>query len=248
MRGRTCCISAPPAPAEWRPGERLRAWPSATRAVRSFTSPSASLRRIPTVLSRRSSSPAPSPAASPTRHPTSRGSSGSGCCPTEDACTELVRAAGARVTDSWSDEDHLVLAGVAAGTPVELVWMRSTQSSDGCEYIFAARKWSRGARAGLSSTPPTSSTSTSCLTVSARTSCGKSHRGIHPAILSDARLDDALGALARRSTIRVDLDVGFRGRYDPTLEASVYYVAAESITNTVKHAQSAVPTRAAGPD
>src|SRR5262249_50085087 len=63
-------------------------------------------------------------------------------------------------------------------------------------------------------------------------------RGIHPAILSDAGLDDALGALARRSAIRVDLDVTFRGRYDPTLEATVYYVAAESITNAVKHART----------
>jgi signal transduction histidine kinase len=63
-------------------------------------------------------------------------------------------------------------------------------------------------------------------------------RGIHPAILSDAGLDDALEALARRSAIRVDLDVSFEGRYDPTLEATVYYVAAESITNAVKHAQA----------
>jgi signal transduction histidine kinase len=67
-------------------------------------------------------------------------------------------------------------------------------------------------------------------------------RGIHPAILSDAGLDDALAALARRSTIRVDLAVGFHGRYDPTLEATVYYVAAESITNTVKHAQASTVT------
>src|SRR5262249_32380213 len=67
-------------------------------------------------------------------------------------------------------------------------------------------------------------------------------RGIHPAILSDAGLDDALEALARRSTIRVDLDVSFQGRYDPTLEATVYYVAAESITNAVKHAQASTVT------
>jgi GAF domain-containing protein len=63
-------------------------------------------------------------------------------------------------------------------------------------------------------------------------------RGIHPAILSDAGLDDALKALARRSAIPVDLDVSFQGRYDPTLEATVYYVVAESITNAVKHAQA----------
>jgi signal transduction histidine kinase len=63
-------------------------------------------------------------------------------------------------------------------------------------------------------------------------------RGIHPAILSDSGLDDALGALARRCAIRVDLDVSFQRRYDPPLEATVYYVAAESITNAVKHAQA----------
>jgi signal transduction histidine kinase len=67
-------------------------------------------------------------------------------------------------------------------------------------------------------------------------------RGIHPAILSDAGLDDALEALARRSAIRVDLEVSFQGRYDPTLEATVYYVAAESITNAVKHAQASTVT------
>jgi signal transduction histidine kinase len=66
--------------------------------------------------------------------------------------------------------------------------------------------------------------------------------GIHPAILSDAGLDDALDALARRSAIRVDLDVGFQRRYDPTVEATVYYVAAESITNAVKHAQASTIT------
>jgi signal transduction histidine kinase len=65
-------------------------------------------------------------------------------------------------------------------------------------------------------------------------------RGIHPAILSDAGLDAALKTLARRSVIRVDLDVDFQGRYDPTLEATVYYVVAESITNAVKHAQASI--------
>jgi signal transduction histidine kinase len=63
-------------------------------------------------------------------------------------------------------------------------------------------------------------------------------RGIHPAILSEAGLDDALDSLARRSAIRVVLDVDFPRRFDPTLEATVYYVAAESITNAVKHAQA----------
>jgi signal transduction histidine kinase len=67
-------------------------------------------------------------------------------------------------------------------------------------------------------------------------------RGIHPAILSDAGLNDALEALARRSAIRVDVEVSFEGRYDPTVEATVYYVTAESITNAVKHAQASTVT------
>src|SRR4029077_15978585 len=53
-------------------------------------------------------------------------------------------------------------------------------------------------------------------------------RGIHPAILTESGLDDALRALARRSSIRINLDVDFQRRYDPTLEATVYYVVAES--------------------
>jgi signal transduction histidine kinase len=67
-------------------------------------------------------------------------------------------------------------------------------------------------------------------------------RGIHPAVLSDAGLDEALKVLARRSAIDVDLDVSFQGRYAPTLEATVYYVTAESITNAIKHGQASTVT------
>jgi signal transduction histidine kinase len=38
----------------------------------------------------------------------------------------------------------------------------------------------------------------------------------------------------------VALDVNFEGRYETTLEATVYYVVAESITNAVKHAEASV--------
>jgi signal transduction histidine kinase len=65
-------------------------------------------------------------------------------------------------------------------------------------------------------------------------------RGIHPAILSDAGLDDALKALTGRTSIPIDLKVEFEGRYDATLEATVYYVAAEAITNAAKHASASI--------
>jgi signal transduction histidine kinase len=64
-------------------------------------------------------------------------------------------------------------------------------------------------------------------------------RGIHPAILSQGGLDPALRALARRSAIRVDLHIGAGSRYRPAVEVTAYYVVAEAITNTIKHARAA---------
>ena len=46
--------------------------------------------------------------------------------------------------------------------------------------------------------------------------------------------------LARRSAIPVALEAHLEGRYEPSLEAAVYDVVAESITNAVKHAQASV--------
>ena len=65
-------------------------------------------------------------------------------------------------------------------------------------------------------------------------------RGIHPAILSQGGLDPALRALARRSAIPVDLHIGDGARYRPTVEVTAYYVVAEAITNTIKHARASL--------
>jgi signal transduction histidine kinase len=61
-------------------------------------------------------------------------------------------------------------------------------------------------------------------------------RGIHPAILTDRGLDAALAALAARSPVPVEVDVDLPERPPPALEATAYYVAAEGITNVVRHA------------
>ncbi|HEY3502707.1 MAG TPA: CHASE3 domain-containing protein [Actinocatenispora sp.] len=63
-------------------------------------------------------------------------------------------------------------------------------------------------------------------------------RGIHPAILSEAGLPAALRALARRSGLSVDLDVVIGSRLPQQVEVAAYYVAAEALTNAVKHAQA----------
>jgi signal transduction histidine kinase len=63
-------------------------------------------------------------------------------------------------------------------------------------------------------------------------------RGIHPAILSQGGLGSALRALARRSTIPVDVDLRIASRPPLTVEAAAYYVVAEALTNVTKHAHA----------
>jgi signal transduction histidine kinase len=63
-------------------------------------------------------------------------------------------------------------------------------------------------------------------------------RGLHPAILAEGGLGPALAALARRSAIPVRLDVQVAGRLPEQAEIAGYYVAAEALTNTAKHAHA----------
>jgi PAS domain S-box-containing protein len=63
-------------------------------------------------------------------------------------------------------------------------------------------------------------------------------RGIHPAILSKGGLGPALKTLARRSAVPVELRLGVDGRLPERAEVAAYYVVAEALTNTAKHAQA----------
>ena len=63
-------------------------------------------------------------------------------------------------------------------------------------------------------------------------------RGIHPAILSRGGLGPAIKALARRSAVPVTLDVDVDRRLPESVEVAAYYVVAEALTNTAKHAQA----------
>lgn len=60
-------------------------------------------------------------------------------------------------------------------------------------------------------------------------------RGIAPPILTDRGLSPALAALASRCTVPVGLDISVEGRFPPAVENTVYFVAAESLTNIAKH-------------
>jgi PAS domain S-box-containing protein len=60
-------------------------------------------------------------------------------------------------------------------------------------------------------------------------------RGLHPSLLTRRGLRTALGALAGRLPMPVELAV-LEERLAPEIEAAAYYVVAEALTNTAKHA------------
>jgi signal transduction histidine kinase len=61
-------------------------------------------------------------------------------------------------------------------------------------------------------------------------------RGLHPAILAEGGLRPAIAALARRSAVPVRLNVQLPDRPPEQAEIAAYYVVAEALTNTAKHA------------
>jgi signal transduction histidine kinase len=63
-------------------------------------------------------------------------------------------------------------------------------------------------------------------------------RGVPAAILSRGGLGPAIGALARRSTTSVVLDVRVTDRMPEEVEVAAYYVAAEALTNAAKHSHA----------
>jgi signal transduction histidine kinase len=61
-------------------------------------------------------------------------------------------------------------------------------------------------------------------------------QGIYPPLLSSAGLGEALRAASSRTPIPVGLETDGVGRYQPELEAAVYYCCLEALQNTSKHA------------
>jgi PAS domain S-box-containing protein len=67
-------------------------------------------------------------------------------------------------------------------------------------------------------------------------------RGIHPAVLTDRGLDAALKAVAARAPVPVEVTSSAGQRLPRPVEAAVYFVVAESLTNVARYAGA---TRAA---
>ncbi len=60
-------------------------------------------------------------------------------------------------------------------------------------------------------------------------------RGIHPRVLTDRGLAAALGELADRSPVAVDVRADLPGRLPAHEEGTAYFVAAEALANVAKH-------------
>jgi signal transduction histidine kinase len=59
--------------------------------------------------------------------------------------------------------------------------------------------------------------------------------GIHPQVLTDLGLPAAIGELAERSRVAVDVDVALPHRLPPQVESTAYFVVSEALTNAVRH-------------
>ena len=74
-------------------------------------------------------------------------------------------------------------------------------------------------------------------------------QGIHPAVLADRGLGEALEVLAARAPIPVVLELQLPRRLPDAVEVAAYYVASEALANVVKHSgASSARVRADGTD
>jgi signal transduction histidine kinase len=63
-------------------------------------------------------------------------------------------------------------------------------------------------------------------------------RGIHPAVLSERRLEPALRSLAGRAPVPVELVGAAGGRLPAAVETAAYFVVSEALTNVAKYAHA----------
>jgi signal transduction histidine kinase len=64
-------------------------------------------------------------------------------------------------------------------------------------------------------------------------------RGIHPPVLAERGLGDAVRALAMASPLRTEVTVEIPGRIEAPVESAAYFAVSEILTNAAKHADAA---------
>ncbi|WP_338696533.1 histidine kinase [Streptomyces sp. Q6] len=63
-------------------------------------------------------------------------------------------------------------------------------------------------------------------------------RGIHPPVLADRGLADAVRSLALLSPLSAEVTIDLPARPEPPVESAVYFAIAETVTNAAKHADA----------
>ncbi|MEU6765370.1 histidine kinase [Streptomyces sp. NPDC046853] len=63
-------------------------------------------------------------------------------------------------------------------------------------------------------------------------------RGIHPPVLADRGLPDAVRSLAMTCPLRTEVEVDLPGRPEPAVESAAYFAVSEILTNAAKHARA----------
>jgi len=63
-------------------------------------------------------------------------------------------------------------------------------------------------------------------------------RGIHPPVLAERGLADAVRALALDSPIPIDVTVDLPGRPEPPVESAAYFAISEALANAIRHASA----------
>jgi signal transduction histidine kinase len=63
-------------------------------------------------------------------------------------------------------------------------------------------------------------------------------RGIHPPVLSERGLGDAIRALCLDIQLPVEVRIALPGRPDPPVESAAYFAVGEALANTTKHARA----------
>jgi PAS domain S-box-containing protein len=63
-------------------------------------------------------------------------------------------------------------------------------------------------------------------------------RGIHPAVLTERGLTAAVGAVAARCVVPVEVVDGLEQRLPPAVEATAYFTVAEALTNVAKYSEA----------
>jgi signal transduction histidine kinase len=139
---------------------------------------------------------------------------------------EEVRASRARIVEATQDERRRIERNLHDGTQQRLVAIAMTlglAEAKAATDAGATRRLITEARDDLSS---------------ALEELRMLSQGIHPGILTERGLGNAVDELALRMRLPVEVEVSLSERLPTQVETAAYYVIAEALTNIVKHARA----------